>query len=123
MFARLSRLFQDSTFIGRGENAGLFRAPLEAAVRAAFGGASSGDVLGIQFDGSDGARARGDYLGLERRELTSNLQRRGHLVRDFLAGKDEQGGFVHGLLAAAQSALSDVNQALGLSGTFVDTYA
>ena len=123
VFARMNRLFQDSTFIGRGENASLFRAPLEAAVRAAFGGASSGDILGIQFDGSDGARARGDFLDIERRELTSNLQRRGDRVRDFLAGKDEQGGFVQGLIAAAQQALGSINQALGLSGTFIDTYA
>ena len=92
-------------------------------MRAAFGGASSGDVLGIHFDDSSGARARGDYTGLDRRELTTNLQRRGNLVRDFLAGTDDQGGLVQGLLVATQQALGSVNRALGLSGTFVDTYA
>ncbi len=123
VFDRVNRLFRDATFAGKGSNANLFRAPLEAAIRAAFGGASEGDILGMRFDESSGARARGDYLGSDRSELTSNLQRRGNLVRDFLAGNDEQGGFVQGLLAAAHSALQGVNQALGLSGTFVDTYA
>ena len=123
VFERMNRLFRDSTFAGKDGNANLFRAPLEAAVRAAFGGASEGDILGIRFDGSSSARARGDYLGSDRGELTSNLQRRGNLVRDFLAGKDEQGGFVQGLLTAAHSALLGVNRALGISGTFVDTYA
>ncbi len=122
VFDRMNRLFRDSTFIGRGENASMFRAPLEAVVRDAFGGASYGDVLGIRFDDSSDARARGDYLGLERRDLTSNLQRRGNLVRDFLAGSDDQGGLVQGLLAASQQALNNVNSMLGLSGTFVDTY-
>jgi len=123
VFERVNRLFRDSTFAGRADNASLFRAPLEAAVRAAFGGASEGDVLGIRFDNSTNARARGDYLGSDRGELTSNLQRRGNLVREFLAGKDEQGGFVQGLLTAAHSALQSVNRALGISGTFVDTFA
>ena len=123
VFDRLNRLFRDSTFAGRGANANLFRAPLEAVVRGAFGGASSGDVLGIRFDDSGDARARGEYLDIERRDLTSNLQRRGNLVRNFLAGSDEQGGLVQGLLAASQQALGAVNSMLGLSGTFVDTYA
>ncbi len=123
VFDRINRLFRDSSFAGQGNNAKLFRAPLEAAVRAAFGGASEGDVLGVRFDNSTSARARGDYLGSDRSELTSNLQRRGNLVRDFLAGNDEKGGLVQGLLTAAHSALQSVNQALGISGTFVDTYA
>ena len=55
--------------------------------------------------------------------MTSNLQRRGNLVRDFLAGTDERGGLVQGLLTAAHSALQRVNGALGISGTFVDTFA
>ena len=32
-------------------------------------------------------------------------------------------GFVQGLLTAAHYALQSVNQALGISGTFVDTFA
>ncbi len=123
VFERMNRLFRDSTFAGKANNATLFRTPLDAAVRAAFGGASEGDILGIQLDSSSSARARGEYLESDRSELTSNLQRRGNLVRDFLAGRDEQGGLVQGLLGAAHSALQSVNQALGISGTFVDTYA
>lgn len=124
VFERMNRLFKDSTFVGRGANAGAFRSPFEAAVGAAFGGATSGDILGIHYDGANGARQRGEYLEIDRQEFTANLQRRGNLVRDFLAGEDEEkGGFVLGLLAASQSALQSVNQALGLSGTFVDAFA
>jgi len=122
VFDRMNRLFRDATFLGRGDNAGLFRAPLETALRSAFGGADEGDILGMSFDASANARARGDFTSIDRRELSSNLQRRGNLVRDFLAGTNDQGGFVQSLLLAATSALGNVNQTLGLSGTFVDTY-
>ena len=122
VFARLNRLFQDSHFVGRGANASKFRSPFEGAINAAFGGADSADILGVLFDGSQGARQRGEFIDIDRRDLTSNLQRRGNLVRDFLAGENDEGGFVHGLLAASQQALNNVNGALGLSGTFVDTY-
>jgi hypothetical protein len=123
VFDRMNRLFRDATFLGKGENAGLFRAPLESALRSAFGGTGKGNVLGMNLDTSATARARGDFTGIDRRELSANLQRRGNLVRDFLAGTNDQGGFVQGLLLAARAALGNVNQTLGLSGTFVDTYA
>jgi len=123
VFDKLNRLFNDSTFLGKGKNAGQFRAPLEAVFRAAFDGADEGYLLGFGFDASSSARLRGDFATIDRRELTSNLQRRGNLVRDFLAGTDDQVGFVQGLLAASQQALTTVNQTLGLSGTFVDTFA
>jgi hypothetical protein len=123
VFNKLNRLFNDSTFLGKGNNAGQFRAPLEAVFRAAFDGADEGYLLGFGIDTSANARLRGDFAAIDRRELTSNLQRRGNLVRDFLAGTDDQVGFVQGLLAASQQALTSVNQTLGLSGTFVDTFA
>lgn len=123
VFDKLNRLFNDSTFLGGGENAAQFRGPLEAAMRSAFGLADEGEFMGMNFDASTSARARGDFMSIDRRELTSNLQRRGDLLRDFLAGTDDQVGFVQGLLAASQQALTTVNQTLGLSGTFVDTFA
>ncbi len=123
VFEKLNRLFSDSTFVGQGANAASFRAPLEAALKAVFGGATEGNILGAGFDGSENARQRGDFTSLDRREFTTNLQRRGNLVRDFLAGKNDEGGLVKGLLAASQQALNTVNQSLGLSGTFVDVYA
>lgn len=123
VFAKMNRLFRDSNFLGKGENAGLFRSPLETAMRSAFGVENQNEFLGMRFDASANARARGDLLTIDRRELTSNLQRRGKQVRDFLAGSDNQGGFVQGLLVAARQALESVNGTLGLSGTFVDTYA
>jgi len=123
VFERMNRLFRDATFLGRGDNAGLFRAPLEAALRGAFGGSGNGDILGISFDASANARARGDFTGVDRRDLSANLQRRGNLVRDFLAGNENQDGLVQSLLSASRAALNNVNQTLGLSGTFIDTYA
>jgi hypothetical protein len=79
--------------------------------------------LGLGFDSSSNARLRGDFTTIDRREFTGNLQRRGNLMRDFLAGKNDEVGFVKSLLAASQQALNAVNQSLGLSGTFIDTYA
>ena len=122
IFDRLNRLFRDSTFVGRGESAAQFRAPLEAALSAVFGDTGT-DFLGFGYDPSVNARQRGDFTSIDRRELTANLQRRGDLVRNFFAGSSDQGGLVQGLLAASRQALNTVNQALGLSGTFVDTYA
>ncbi|MGI9238979.1 MAG: flagellin hook IN motif-containing protein [Woeseiaceae bacterium] len=123
VFEKLNNLFADSTFVGGGNNSGAFRAPLEAAFRTAFDGADAGNILGVAFDASTNARLRGDFASIDRRDFTANLQRRGNLVRDFLAGNDDQGGLVKGLLVASQQALTAVNQSLGLSGTFVDTYA
>ncbi len=61
VFERLNRLFSDSTFSGNGANAAQFRAPLEAALRAAFGDESEADMLGLGLDSSGNARARGDF--------------------------------------------------------------
>jgi hypothetical protein len=123
VFDRINHLLKDSTFLDKGKNVGQLRAPIEAAVRGAFAAIASDEVFGMIFDGSAAARSRGDYLEMDRRDFTGNLQRRGNLVRDFLAGKDDEGGFVQNLLTASRQALDSVNQALGLSGTFVDTYA
>jgi len=123
VFDRINRLLKDSTFLDKGKNVGILRAPIEAAVRGAFSTIASGELFGMQFDGSSAARSRGDYLEIDRRDFTSSLQRRGNLVRDFLAGEDDEGGFVQNLLIASRQALDTVNQSLGLSGTFVDTYA
>ena len=123
VFEQINRLFSDSTFVGKGQNAATFRGALEFTLRSAFGGTDENNILGLGFDASSGARLRGDFTSMDRREFTTNLQRRGNLVRDFLAGKDDEGGLVKGLLSASQQALQSVNQALGLSGTFIDTYA
>ena len=120
--AEISELFRDTTFIGRDANAGAFRAPLETAIRNAFGSEMSGDLFGLRFDGSSDARLRGDFASIDRRVLTKNLQLRGDRVQDVLASRDGSGGIVQDLLIATQQALGNVNQALGLSGTFVDTF-
>ena len=123
VFEQLNRVFSNSTFAGKGDNASLFRGPLETALRTAFGVESEVNVLGLNLDASSNARLRGDFTTVDRREFTTNLQRRGNLVRDFLAGNDDEGGLVKGLFVATQQALNAVNQSLGLSGTFIDTYA
>ncbi len=123
VFEQINRLFSDSTFVGKGNNTAIFRGALETALRSAFGDTDEKNILGLRLDASNNARLRGDFTTVERREFTSNLQRRGNLVRDFLAGKDDEGGLVKGLFVATQQALNAVNQSLGLSGTFVDTYA
>jgi hypothetical protein len=123
VFDQLNRLFSDSTFVGKGDNAAAFRGVLEFALRSAFGDGDQNNILGLGFDASNNARLRGDFTTVDRSEFTSNLQRRGTLVRDLLAGKNDEDGLVKGLLAATQQALTKVNQSLGLSGTFVDTYA
>ena len=123
VFDTLNEIFNDSTFVGKGGNASLFRSPLEAALRAVFGAEEQSEAFGLGFDASSSARLRGDFTTIDRREFTSDLQRRGNLVRDFLAGSKGNDGLVKGLLVASAQALNAVNEALGLSGTFIDTYA
>lgn len=122
-FAQLSSLFRDSTFIGRGANSGQFRTPFESALRASFGDEISNELFGLAYNSSTDARRRGDYATVDRHALTRNLQLRGDAVKDVLINADGTGGLVFDLLRATRQALVGVNQALGLSGTFVDTFA
>ena len=120
-FAEISDLFRDTSFVGRGANAGRFRAPLEAAIRGLFGSSMSGDLFGLQFDGSADARLRGDFASIDRQALTRSLQLRGDSVQEVLGKNGE--GLIQSLLIGARQALTNVNQALGISGTFIDTFA
>ena len=123
VFSELSTLFRDSTFAGRDVNASQFRGPLESALRATLGDELTTSLFGLVFDGSSGARRRGAFAAIDRQSLTQNLQLRGDAVKDVLTNSDGTAGLVPDLLRATQQALSGVNQALGLSGTFVDTFA
>ena len=122
-FTELSYLFRDESFLSRAENAGQFRGPLETALRATYGSDIAGDIFGLRLTDSTDARRRGDFAKIDRRALTQNLQLRGNAVKDSLAGRDGQNGLIPDLLRATRQALNNVNQALGLSGTFVDTFA
>lgn len=122
-FAELGFLFRDSSFLGRDANAGRFRSPLESALRATYGGELSGNLFGLKFDGSSSARLRGDFASIDRHALTQNLQLRGDAVRDLLTDREGAAGLIPDLLRATRQALDNVNHALGLSGTFVDTFA
>ena len=120
-FAEISDLFRDTSFVGREANAARFRTPLESAIRGLFGSSMSGDLFGLRFDGSAEARLRGDFASIDRQALTRSLQLRGDAVQDVLGKNGE--GLIQSLLIGARQALANVNQALGISGTFVDTFA
>ena len=122
-FAELSYLFRDSSFLAREANTGAFRGPLESALRAAFGDDMTGDVFGLRIDGSTDARRRGDFAGIDRHRFTQSLQLRGDAVKDVLSGQNGENGLVPDLLRATRQALTNVNKALGITGTFVDTFA
>lgn len=120
-FAEISDLFRDTSFVGRDANAARFRAPLESAIRGLYGSSMSGDVFGLRFDGSAEARLRGDFASIDRQVLTRSLQLRGDAVHDVLGKNGE--GLIQSLLIGARQALTNVNQALGISGTFIDSFA
>lgn len=121
-FKELSYLFRDSSFVNRDATASQFRAPLESALRGLFGSDLSGTVFGLQLNGSDEARLRGDFATIDRRSLTQSLQLRGDSVQSVLIEPDG-GGLLPDLLLATRQALSIVNSSLGLSGSLIDTYS
>lgn len=121
-FADLNSLFRDKSFEDGAAHTSYFRAPLEAAFKGVFGG-DSGSVFGVRYDGSSDARRFGRFADIDRRALTRNLQRRGEDVKNFLAGRDGNSGMLRDLLGATRLALSNVNEVLGVSGSFVDTFA
>jgi hypothetical protein len=122
VFSDLNYLFRDSSFLGRGENIGAYRAPLESAIRTAFSGTAA-EALGYLFDSTTAARQRGDYVGLNRRDFTTNLQIRGDAVMDILRGDGDARGLVEGLLIGTTQALRGISSSLGQRGIFVNTVA
>lgn len=123
VFQAINQLFRDASYLGGQQNAARFRAPLETAIRSLFGSNMTNDLFGLRFDGSADARSRGDFASIDRRELTQSLQRRGDAVQGVLGGARNKDGLIQGLLRGTRQALTQVNQALGIAGTFVDTYA
>ena len=123
VFSEFNYLFRDASFAGKGENAGLFRSPLESAVRRALGDEAASGLFGIRIDDSSGARARGDYASIDRRVFTTGLQLRGDSIMDVLRGDEAGSGLIASMLVGAEQALRGVNARLGFSGTFVDTFA
>ena len=123
VFGELNYLFRDSSFLGKSQYAGSFRSPLEAAIKGAVGSDLSADFLGVGFDESGEARARGDFARIDRRNLTQNLQLRGDAVMNLLAGDESRSGLVANMLQGTRLALQSVSSQLGFGGSFVDTYA
>lgn len=121
---RLNVLFQNQAFADGGIGAQLFRGPLASAVRGAAG-ADSGitNLFGLKFDLDVTDAGRGRLTGIDRDVLTRDLQIRGDEVQQFLRGADGSGGLLVGLANATFKALTNVNQRLGFSGTFVDVFA
>lgn len=123
VFQAINKLFRDSSYVGGKQNAGRFRSPIEAAFHSSYGSSMTGDQFGMRIDNSAEARLRGDFASLDRRAFTDNLQRRGDAVQGVIGSKDSERGLIRSLLLGTRQALANVNQALGISGTFVDTYA
>jgi sulfur carrier protein ThiS len=122
VFSDLNYLFRDSSFLGRGRNVGAYRAPLESAISTAFSG-SAAEGLGYLFDSTTAARQRGDYVGIDRRDFTTNLQIRGDSVMDILRGDGDAAGLIEGLLIGTTQALRGISSSLGQRGVFVNTIA
>ena len=118
-FEAVNYLFRDASFVNGGQFTGRYRGLFQAALDSTGGTGT----LGLSVNNTTEDRARGDYTEIDRRNLTRNLQQRGRDVQDLLFSRDGESGLVKDLLAAARSALSDINQQLGISGTFVDTIA
>ena len=123
VFGELNYLFRDSSFLGKSAYADSFRSPLEGAIRGSLGTDLSADFLGLRFDDSANALARGDFASVNRRSFTTNLQLRGDSVMELLAGDDTRTGLVANMLQGTRVALQTISSQLGLGGVLVDTYA
>lgn len=123
VFSDMNYLFRDSSFLGRGDNAAAFRSPIESAIRNAFSGTTPDDFMGLLFDTSTAARQRGDFAGIDRHDLTTNLQIRGDSLMGVLQGMDGARGLVEGLLIGATQALQGISASLGQRGAFINTVA
>ena len=121
-FKDLNYLFRDSSFVGQGQNAGVFRAPLDSVI-SGFVSDKNADLFGLLLDNSSDAKRLGRIADIDRRELTQNLQLRGDRVQDTLGGTNEHNGLIEKLLAATRQSLSIVNRQLGISGSVIDTFA
>lgn len=120
----LNELFNDKTFREAGTYAGAARTALAQALGSAFAGAATpGSRYGLRFDTSAESLSRGRAASVERRTLTTSLQKRGDEVKDVLVGGGGGEGLIGKLLVATRQALSDVNTRLGRSGSVIDTYA
>lgn len=123
VFEELNYLFRDGSFLGKASATGAFRAPLEGGIRGVLGESFSEPLFGLNFSESEDARARGDFATIDRRDFTGSLQRRGDSVLGLLESSRERAGLIENMLTGAKLALRSVGNQLGLSGSFVDTYA
>lgn len=124
-FGGLNTLFQDGTFLDGKDHTGIFRNALASAIAEIFGkqGGSSEEIFGLRFNNSTTARQRGLFAGIERRDLTSDLQTRGGDVKRLLAGSRDRDGLIQALGNATVAALQNISTALGQPGTVINTFA
>ena len=118
-FEAVNYLFRDASFVNGGQYTGRYRGLLQAALEKSLGSGA----FGLNINNTTQDRARGDYAEIDRRSLTKNLQQRGRDVQEVLLSRDGNSGLVKDMLGAARSALTQINERLGISGTFVDTVA
>lgn len=98
-------------------------APLISALRGVLGESFGSETFGLTFTDSADARRRGDFATIDRRNLTSSLQRRGDSVSALLDDGNGRSGLINGLLLATRQALSTVNASLKIRDSVVDTFA
>lgn len=124
-FAGLNTLFQNGTFRDGGDHTGVFRNVLASGIAEIFGRQSgnSGEFFGLSFNNSTSAKQRGLYAGIERRDLTQDLQTRGNDVKRLLAGGRDQDGLIQALGNATVAALQNISTALGQPGRVINTFA
>lgn len=122
-FAALNSLFNDTTFRDGSDHTGVFRNALASAVSDSIDGNRRAGLYGLDFDTGSTAKRRGYFADFDRRDFTRGLQRRGADVKRVLAGTDGNGGLVNNLGQGVVQALRNINLALGLPGTVIDTFA
>ena len=123
VFNEISYLFRNQSFEGRDANVGVIRTPIDSALQRTFGAGESASLFGLRYNQSDEARLRGDYVDVDRKAFVYNLQVRGEQVKAMLEGTGDRNGLIATLLQATRASLTNVNKALNLAGTYVDTYA
>lgn len=122
-FRELSELFRDEAFDAGGTYLRSTRNELETALRRTFGGDEDAARFGFAFDASLTARSLGEFMTVDRRDLTKNLQIRGRRVQGLLSTSDGAGGLLPDLLRATGRALTTVNRTLGIPGSLIDEFA
>ena len=122
----LNALFSDRGLLnGRDPRIIALRGQLESAIRQALGGDAlvldSG--IGLQFRARSSSGAFGEFVSLDKRQLTRLLKRQGSRVAGFFNGSDDRQGFTGAVASSLEGAIRALSRTLGSRGTLVDVSA